>query len=135
MSHPNSLIKSILDAREGSQELDRSILNWIADLLGDGKPEDHQPPPISSSLDATRLLVPEPFGWRCWTDLGSGMGHARLSHPWTSSRAGAKAEWVECQFQRAHTAELALCVAAINLINAEEVRPPAMCHERSPSRS
>ena len=120
MSHPNRVFGEILRAEKGSPGLDRVITDWVVSALKADPLEPFRVPPVSSSLEAAVHLVPDKYVWRCWCDLETRMGHARLSvRAEQSGKPGP--EWVECQFQKAQTPELALCVAALNVINLGEV--------------
>ncbi len=125
MALPNRVIALLMDAEEGSEALDALIVDWIAEHLEDDRLRKGPHPPFTNSISATIQLVPPEYGWRCWTDLDSGLGYARLDRVLPSGRSGSPPRRFEWQFQKAHTVPLALCIGALNAVCMGDTPPPA----------
>lgn len=128
MALPNRLIAMIMEAEDGSAALDGAIVAWIADYLEDDGLRERPLLPFSRSISETIRLVPEAYGWRCWTDLESGLGFARLNRVLPADRSRSRPPRVEWQFQKARTAALALCIGALNAICVDDAAPPVFSH-------
>lgn len=95
---PTDIIPRLLEAQEGSRELDALIHGLVADISKLAVPR------YTTSLDAARTLMPPLFAWSVESSR-SAPGHAWLYPPDNIDDIDFQGE--------AATPELALCIAAL----------------------